>query len=95
MAFDGRKKGGAKIQALTSSTFKSPLTIFFRPERIGGDRENFGLLFHEALHGFGAWTGAGDSYSDRSLKVTLGLPLRLPSEEISILIRSNCYRRRQ
>jgi RHS repeat-associated protein len=89
--FAATSTSGGRIQALTSLAFKSQLTTFFRPEAIGDDKTTFGLLFHEALHGFGAWMGAS-GFDDAGLKATLGIPLSKPSHEISVLIRQYCYR---
>jgi hypothetical protein len=66
-----------RTDALTS-IITPTFTAFFRPSAIdssgtsAGLTRNAGLLFHEALHGFGGTLG-GTSYFDQELKSAFGL----------------------
>jgi hypothetical protein len=59
-------------------------------DQVGSDlSSNMAVLFHEALHGFGASIGSG-SYYDDQLQTAFGLP-HTASSNITDYIRTNCF----
>ena len=75
---------------MTSDT-ASRLTVYMLPGAVsnrhkGVNGRNRGLLFHEALHGF----GGASTYGDADLKKAFGIPSNAPSGRISQYISKNC-----
>ena len=82
-----------QTNALTSITSRS-LLIFIRPGTLnvsqgGNNGDNFGLLFHEALHGYGGSRG-GTSFFDADLQDAFGLS-HGASQNISDYIQEHCF----
>src|SRR5262249_60234337 len=83
-----------RIDALTSIT-TSNFTSYFRPDAIDSSKtavetaNNAGLLFHEALHGFGGTLG-GTSYFDDDIKDAFGIT-GASSHGITEHIAKNCF----
>jgi RHS repeat-associated protein len=77
------------LQATASET-SSILSIYFVPGAVSNSNaQNRALLFHEALHGFGASVGSGEFY-DQNLQDLFGLG-RGPSSNITDYIKKNCF----
>ncbi|MCP9496340.1 MAG: hypothetical protein MSG64_18000, partial [Pyrinomonadaceae bacterium MAG19_C2-C3] len=87
------------ITALTSANLSAnSLTVFFRTSAIdlsnsGVNSYNQGLLFHEALHGYGSSVNGGNfgAYSDKGLLGLFGLNTAGPSSQITAHIQKHCF----
>jgi len=89
-----RTNENRRVNALTSIT-SGTLLVFLRPDAISTDNsglnsQNYSLLFHEALHGYGGSLG-GTSYFDSDIMQALGISNTQPSSAISAYIKQNCF----
>ena len=86
---------GFQTKVLTSSI--SPvLMVFFNNDQISGSHDgvnssNLALLFHEALHGFTAYSHSSDYY-DPDLLSDFGLNVNGPSDQITKFIQQHCFK---
>jgi hypothetical protein len=82
-----------RTMALTSA-LSPQLLVFFSRDAIhdsnsGKNSGNYALLFHEGLHGYGAFTRV--NYYDDDLKLMFGLPMYSATDVISNYIQTNCF----